>query len=195
MKSLTLFVLAIQSPVAVATAAERPAPCAVAIVGATVIDGNGGTPMSDATVIVRDGKFTQLGKRLDVKVPDCAQVIDGAGTFVTPGFVDTNVHMAMPGSAIEYARYWDRLTEVAIEGAQLELKYGVTSVRDSYGTMMPLLSPATRSNPAPPSARDSTGRGTSSAGVAPSRRRCAGGPPNRITRNGSTIRSRRERAS
>src|SRR5262249_14183236 len=53
--------------------------------------------------------------------------------------VDTNVHVAMPGTAIDYARYEDRLTDLAIEGAQLHLKYGVTSVRDSYGTMMPLL--------------------------------------------------------
>lgn len=119
--------------------AQRAAPCAIAIVGATVIDGNGGAALPDATVLVRDGKFAEVGRRADVKVPDCAQKIDGAGKFVTPGFVDTNVHNAMPGSALDYARYWDRLTDIAIEGAQLHLKYGVTSIRDSYGTLMPLL--------------------------------------------------------
>src|SRR5581483_1273479 len=120
-------------------AAAPAAFCAVAIVGATVIDGNGGAPLADATVIARDGKFVQVGRRSEVQVPECAQVIDGTGKFVTPGFVDTNVHVAMPGTAIDYARYADRLTDLAIEGAQLHLKYGVTSIRDSYGTMMPLL--------------------------------------------------------
>lgn len=114
-------------------------PCAIAIVGATVIDGNGGAPLADATVLVRNGKFERVGKRAEVRVPDCAQKVDGTGKFVTPGFVDTNVHNAMPGSAAEYARYWEKLTDIAIEGAQVHLKYGVTSIRDSYGTMMPLL--------------------------------------------------------
>jgi len=121
-------------------AQQSPAqPCAVAIIGVTVIDGNGGAPLADGTVLVRNGKFEQVGKRADVKVPDCAQKVDGAGKFVTPGFVDTNVHNGMPTSAAEYARYWEKLTDIAIEGAQMHLKYGVTSIRDSYGTMMPLL--------------------------------------------------------
>jgi imidazolonepropionase-like amidohydrolase len=121
-------------------AAQNPAqPCAVAIIGVTVIDGNGGAPLADGTVLVRNGKFEQVGKRADVKVPDCAQKVDGTGKFATPGFVDTNVHNGMPTSAAEYARYWEKLTDIAIEGAQMHLKYGVTSIRDSYGTMMPLL--------------------------------------------------------
>ena len=121
-------------------AAQNPVqPCAIAIVGVTVIDGNGGAPLADGTVLVRNGKFEHVGKRADVKVPDCAQKVDGAAKFVTPGFVDTNVHNGMPTSAAEYARYWEKLTEIAIEGAQMHLKYGVTSMRDSYGTMMPLL--------------------------------------------------------
>ncbi|MCC6316128.1 MAG: amidohydrolase family protein [Gemmatimonadaceae bacterium] len=119
--------------------ASAPQPCGIAIVGATVIDGNGGAPLADATVIVRGGKFSEVGKRAEVKVPDCAQKVDGAGKYLTPGFVDTNVHNAMPASAAEYAKYWDKLSDIAIEGAQMHLKYGVTSMRDSYGTMMPLL--------------------------------------------------------
>jgi imidazolonepropionase-like amidohydrolase len=114
-------------------------PCAIAIVGVTVIDGNGGAPLADATVVVRNGKFEQVGKRVDVKVPACAQKVDGTGKFATPGFVDTNVHNGMPTSAAEYARYWEKLSDIAIEGAQMHLKYGVTSIRDSYGTLMPLL--------------------------------------------------------
>ncbi len=119
--------------------AQGREPCAVAIVGVTVIDGNGGPAFADATVLSRNGKFVEIGKRVDVKVPDCAQKIDGTGKYLTPGFVDTNVHNAMPTSAAEYARYWDRLSDIAIEGAQMHLKYGVTSMRDSYGTMMPLI--------------------------------------------------------
>jgi imidazolonepropionase-like amidohydrolase len=122
------------------TAGQSPAqPCALAVVGATVIDGNGGAPLQNGTVLMRDGRFVAVGPRASVSVPSCAQVIDGAGKFVTPGFIDTNVHVAMPGPAIDFARYWDRLSDLAIEGAQLHLKYGVTSIRDSYGVLEPLL--------------------------------------------------------
>lgn len=113
--------------------------CAIAVVGGTVIDGNGGAPVANATVLVRNGKFEAVGPRNSVPVPSCARVIDAAGKFVTPGFTDTNVHVAMPGGAIDFARYWDRLADLAIEGAQLHLKHGVTSIRDSYGVLAPLL--------------------------------------------------------
>src|SRR5437870_3324637 len=120
--TLALAAASVESPRAPGTVLSRfdtspRAPCAVAIVGATVIDGNGGPPLADATVLVRDGKFAAVGRRADVKVPECAEVIDGTGKFVTPGFTDTNVHVAMPGGAIDFARYWDRLTDLAIEGA------------------------------------------------------------------------------
>src|SRR5688572_26186656 len=38
-------------------------PCAIAIVGATLIDGNGGVPVANATVLVRDQKFDAIGRR------------------------------------------------------------------------------------------------------------------------------------
>jgi imidazolonepropionase-like amidohydrolase len=122
--------------------------CAIAIVGATVIDGNGGEPLRKATVLVRGDRIEAVGSQRDVAVPDCARRIDGAGKYVTPGFIDTNVHFAMPRTPIDYARYFDKLQALAIEGAQLSLKYGVTSVRDSYGVLKPLLA-----------ARDAVNRG------------------------------------
>jgi len=111
----------------------------VAIVGATVIDGNGGAPMANATVVVKDKRITAVGPRGSVTVPAGATIIDGAGKFVTPGFIDTNVHISMYANLETLARYLPRATEVVIEGAQLELKYGITTVRDSYGEMQTLL--------------------------------------------------------
>lgn len=113
--------------------------CGLAVVGATLIDGNGGPPIPNSTVLIENGRFSQVGSRSAVAVPACARVVDGAGRFMTPGFIDTNVHVGMPGAAIDFARYWDDLREIAIEGAQLHLKHGVTSIRDSYGVLEPLL--------------------------------------------------------
>jgi imidazolonepropionase-like amidohydrolase len=66
-------------------------------------------------------------------------VIDGAGRFVTPGFVDTNVHISIYSGLENFARYEDRFADVALEAAQLHLKVGVTTIRDSYGMLRPLL--------------------------------------------------------
>ena len=56
----------------------------IAIVGATVIDGNGGAPMADATIVIRGKRIAAVGPRASVQVPKGARVIDGAGKFVTP---------------------------------------------------------------------------------------------------------------
>jgi imidazolonepropionase-like amidohydrolase len=74
-----------------------------------------------------------------VKVPAGATIVDGAGKYVTPGFIDTNVHISMYGNLETLARYLPRAADVVLEGSQLELKYGITTVRDSYGELPTLL--------------------------------------------------------
>ena len=111
--------------------AQRPDANAVtAIVGATLIDGNGGAAVPDAVVIVTGSRITAVGRRGAVTIPADAQVIDGKGKWLTPGFIDTNVHMSLYSSLESMVRYEDRFTDIAIEGTQLQLKYGFTSVRD-----------------------------------------------------------------
>ncbi len=111
-----------------------------AIVGATVIDGNGGPPLVDATIVVEGTRIAAIGPRAEVQVAPGTQVIDGAGKYVTPGFVDTNVHMSLSFGrrwSETNARYWDRNADLNLQGAQLHLKHGVTTIRDSYGALLP----------------------------------------------------------
>jgi imidazolonepropionase-like amidohydrolase len=111
----------------------------VAIVGATVIDGTGAAPIPNATIVMKDRRITAIGAKGSVAVPQGATVIDGTGKYVTPGFIDTNVHISMYANLETLARYLPRATEVVVEGAQLELKYGITTVRDSYGELPTLM--------------------------------------------------------
>jgi imidazolonepropionase-like amidohydrolase len=123
--------------------AQRIAPPAadtlIALVGATLIDGNGGSPLRDAVVVVRGPRIAAVGPRGSTPVPPGARVVDAAGKYLLPGFVDTNVHLSIYSNLENFARYEDRFTEVAIEAAQMHLKAGVTTVRDSYGMLDPLL--------------------------------------------------------
>jgi hypothetical protein len=122
----------------------------VAIVGATLIDGNGGPPVADAVVVIDGSRIAAAGPRAAVTVPAGARIVDGAGQFVVPGFVDTNVHLSPYGGSGEryesLVRYAPREAGIVLEAAQIDLAYGVTSVRGSYGMLMPLVETRDRIN-------------------------------------------------
>jgi hypothetical protein len=71
-----------------------------------------------------------------------ATVIDAAGRYVVPGFIDTNVHLSLYGGMRDryetLAKYYPRENEIVLEAAQIDLTFGVTTVRDSYGFLNPL---------------------------------------------------------
>ncbi len=129
--------------VAAAAAGMRAQPSVLAIIGATVLDGNGGTPVANAVVVIRDGRIAAVGPRASTQVPAGAQTIDGTGQFVVPGFVDTNVHLSLYGGMNDryetLVRYHDRQQDIVLEAAQTDLTYGITTVRDSYGMLRPLV--------------------------------------------------------
>ena len=118
-------------------------PASLAIVGATVIDGTGDAPLKNAVVVVTGNRIVAVGPRTSTTVPSGAQTIDAAGAFVVPGFVDTNVHLSLYGGMNDryetLVRYHDRQQDIVLEAAQAQLAYGITTVRDSYGMLRPLV--------------------------------------------------------
>jgi imidazolonepropionase-like amidohydrolase len=136
-----LSLLAVWSAPCLAQSPARsvPADTLVAIVGVTVIDGNGGAPLTDATIVVRGKRIAAVGPRASTPVPRGARVIEGAGKYATPGFIDTNVHLSLYNNGESMVRYEDRFVDLIVEAAQTELRYGITTVRDSYGALVPLI--------------------------------------------------------
>ena len=134
---------ALAALVLLAVAAGGAQPPAIAIVGATVIDGNGGPPLGNATVVITGNRITAVGPRSSTQVPAGAETIDAAGQFVVPGFIDTNVHLSLYGGMNDryetLVRYNDRQQDIVLEAAQTHLSYGITTVRDSYGMLRPLV--------------------------------------------------------
>jgi imidazolonepropionase-like amidohydrolase len=63
-------------------------PAVTSIVGAVLIDGTGGPPISDSVVTVENGRIRAVGSRVNLLVPPEAAKIDGAGKFVTPAPID-----------------------------------------------------------------------------------------------------------
>jgi imidazolonepropionase-like amidohydrolase len=113
------------------------------VTGASLIDGNGGPPLRDAVVVIVDGRITSAGPRGSVSLPPAATRIDAAGKYIVPGLIDTNVHLSLYGGTAEryetLVRYYARERDIVLEAAQIQLKHGVTTVRDSYGLLPPLV--------------------------------------------------------
>jgi imidazolonepropionase-like amidohydrolase len=132
--------------VVLASAAVASAEPVTAIVGATLIDGNGGAPVKDAVIVIDGRKITAVGPRGRVTIPAGAREINAAGKYVIPGLMDANVHLVL-GSAIEFiVRYEGRYEDLIEEAAQVTLKNGLTTVFDSWGPLQPLINVRERIN-------------------------------------------------
>src|SRR4051794_1811297 len=114
----------------------------IALVGATVIDGTGGPAIADGVVLIAGGRITTIGPRARVSIPSGTTEINTRGRWIVPGFIDTNVHLSLYGGQNDryetLVRYQPRQAEIVLEAAQIDLSYGITTVRDSYGALLPL---------------------------------------------------------
>lgn len=142
-----------------APAQSGPPANRVALSGATLIDGTGGPPMEDATILVEDGRIRCVGSEADCPTAG-AQVVDASGKWITPGLVDAHVHFSQTGwvdarpDALDLrAQYpYDRAIQWLRENTAVYLfrSYlcsGVTSVYDvgGYPWTWALQAPSTES--------------------------------------------------
>jgi hypothetical protein len=79
------------------------------------------------TVLVRGGRITSVGARVEVAIPDGATVIDGQGRYLLPGLTDAHVHLIGDGTGFGAAR-------PDFGDGPLYLAYGVTTVFNLRGT-------------------------------------------------------------
>ncbi|HEX6386953.1 MAG TPA: amidohydrolase family protein [Anaerolineae bacterium] len=102
----------------------------------TLIDGNGGPPLPDAAVLVKDSHVQAAGRKAEVPLPDAdVQVIDARNGFILPGLIDTHVHLMFNGYNLvrmittPFSLNFYR----AIDNMRRTIEAGITSVRDAAG--------------------------------------------------------------
>ena len=93
--------------------------------GATMIDGTGAPPEGPVDIVVKNNRIASInrGGSPESVISSADRVVDAAGMFIMPGFVDVHGHNGDPGKAPnpDY-------------GYRLWLAHGVTSVRGvSFG--------------------------------------------------------------
>ena len=102
-------------------------PEGIALVGGTLIDGSGGTPLRDAVIVVRGTRVEFVGPRAGFDMPKNTREVDATGKWIIPGLIDAHAHVA-PWTLPRY------------------LAYGVTTVRDLHGGLDSILALRERAN-------------------------------------------------
>ena len=69
-----------------------PSETVTAITGATLIDGSGRPPRTNAVVVIRGDTIEAVGTAGHLSIPRDARVVDAPGLVVAPGFIDTHNH-------------------------------------------------------------------------------------------------------
>lgn len=84
----------------------------IAIVGGTLIDGTGASPLADSVVLIENGKITSVGSKASIKIPAGFQKVDATGKTILPGLWDMHAHFEQ------------------VEWGPIYLAAGATTVRD-----------------------------------------------------------------
>ena len=110
-----------------------------ALVGGTMIDGFGGTPVRNSVILIEGQRIRAIGTVGTLAVPAGAEVISTEGMTVLPGLWDMHVHLMINGHS-DYP-HWDRTYPALFESvimpasARQLLMAGVTSARDLGGPL------------------------------------------------------------
>ncbi|MCG8603553.1 amidohydrolase family protein, partial [bacterium] len=110
-----------------------------AVVGGTLIDGFGSTPVSNSVILIEGERIQAVGSLGELEIPPRANVISTEGMTVLPGLWDMHVHLMLNGHT-DYS-HWDAkyppLFEKVIMPASAKqlLMAGVTSARDLGGPL------------------------------------------------------------
>ena len=103
----------------------------IALHNVRIITMHGDQVIEHGTVIVKDGRFTELGTSEQVKIPREARILDLSGKTIIPGLIDLHDHFNIEVDVFPQ-QSWKYLVNLA---------YGVTTARDpstnyeSFGLM------------------------------------------------------------
>jgi imidazolonepropionase-like amidohydrolase len=109
---------------------RKSAPDGIALIGATLIDGTGGPPLTDGVIVVRQGRIESVGPRAAFELPKKTREVNVTGRWIIPGLIDAHSHLA-PAANWAPSRY---------------LAWGVTTLRDVHGDLNKILHIRKRAN-------------------------------------------------
>jgi imidazolonepropionase-like amidohydrolase len=100
---------------AIAKAVVAPPASAVVVKNGNLFDGESGTVRPNMTVVIRDGRISEVGPAASVQTPAGANVIDATGKTVMPGMWEMHTHVQLDNQSA---------------GSLVQLAQGLTTARD-----------------------------------------------------------------
>lgn len=104
-----------------------------AIVGATVVNIDGGAPLENAVVVIDGERISAIGPAARTPIPAGAEVIQLPGTWLIPGLMNMHVHFGLKLPGKDRAALADETTaELTLRmmvNARKSLEAGVTTIR------------------------------------------------------------------
>jgi imidazolonepropionase-like amidohydrolase len=102
----------------------HPSDDLVVYTGATIIDGEGGAPIVDGVLVVRDGKFEMMGTAASITLPAGAVTHELKGKYIVPGIINAHGHVGET-KGIEGGHYSGQNVK---DNLAIYARYGVTTV-------------------------------------------------------------------
>ena len=93
----------------------------VALTHVRILDGTGGAPLDDHTVVIVGNRIAAVGPSNEVEAPDDAEVLDLTGHTVIPGIVGLHDHTHYQGA--------QRRLFLSLSAPRMYLASGVTTIR------------------------------------------------------------------
>jgi imidazolonepropionase-like amidohydrolase len=98
----------------------------VALTHVLLLDGTGGVPAADQTIVIRNGRIAAVGPAARVAIPEGARTMDLGGHTVIPGLIGMHDHLF-------YTAAGGRAVQMSYTGPRLYLASGVTTIRTAGG--------------------------------------------------------------
>ncbi len=99
----------------------------------SIIDASSRKILNHYTILIQNNKIESIGPSKQIKIPDSATILNYTGRFVSPGLIDSHVHLATdPSNDDNQATAERRLKAMLLSG--------ITSVRDMAGDARALAS-------------------------------------------------------
>lgn len=99
----------------------RPLPSEPVLIRHATLMTAAGPELNNSDILLQEGKIAALGR--DLEAPPGAVEIDGSGTFVTPGLIDSHSHIGVSATP-EVAAHFDN-NDVGMTTPQLWIDHGI----------------------------------------------------------------------